>query len=56
MSVLDRVHVAFFNCHQFETMIYIADDIVLARMLPTLGLAFETAMYYHDEGDESDND
>ena len=38
MSIIGRVHAAFFNCHQFDAMTYMADEIVLARMMTTLDL------------------
>ena len=37
-------------------MIYMPDEIILARMMTPLDLEFEKPMYYHDEGYESDND
>ena len=56
MSILGRVHAAFLNCHQFNAMTYMPDEIVLARMMTTLDLEFEKAIHYHNEGYESDND
>ena len=32
------------------------DEVILVRMIVALDLKFEKAMYYHDEGYESDND
>ena len=55
-SILGRVHVAFCNSHQSEAMIYMLDEIILARMITALDLKFEKAMDYHDDGYESDND
>ena len=37
-------------------MIYMPDEIVLARMMTALDLEFEKDMHYHDEGYESDSD
>ena len=37
-------------------MAYMPDEIILARMVTALDLEFERALYYHDEGYESDND
>ena len=37
-------------------MIYMPDEIILARMMTALDLEFEKAMHYYDEGYESDND
>ena len=54
-SILGRVHAAFFNSHQIKEMIYMPDEIVLARIMTALDLEFEKAMHYHDEGYESDN-
>ena len=56
ISILGRVHAAFFNSHQREAMIYMLDNITLARMMTALDLELEKAMHYHDEGYESDND
>ena len=36
-------------------MTYMSYTIVLARIMTTLGLEFEKAMHYHDEGYKSDN-
>ena len=55
-SILGRVHAAFFNHHQFNAMIYLPDEIGLAKMMTTLELESEKAMHYHDEGYQSDND
>ena len=55
-SILERVHVAFFNYYQFNAMTYMPDEIILVRMMTTLHLKFERALHYHDEGYESDND
>ena len=55
-SILGRVHAAFFNCHLFNEMTNMPDEIVLARIMTTLYLEFERALHYHDEGYESDND
>ena len=56
MSILGRVHGAFFKHYQFDAMTYMSDEIVLARMMMALYLEFEKAQHYHDEGYESDND
>ena len=37
-------------------MIYMSDEIILARMMTVLDIEFEKAMHYHDEGYESNND
>ena len=37
-------------------MTYMSEYNVLARMMAALDLEFEKALYYHDEGYESDND
>ena len=50
MSILGRVHAAFFNCHQFDAMTYMPDEVVLASRMTALDLEFEKAMHYHDEG------
>ena len=55
MSILDRVHAAFFNYHQSNEMTHMPDEIVLARIMTTLDLKFEKALHYHDKGYESDN-
>ena len=55
-SILGRVYAAFFNSHQFEAMIYMPDEIVLARIMTALDLAFEKVVDYHDKGYENDND
>ena len=49
MSVLERVHAAFFTSHQMQEMIYIPDESILARMMTVLDLEFEKAMYHHNE-------
>ena len=54
-SVLGRVHAVFFNCHRFDAMTCMLDEIVLARMMTAIDLEFKKAMHYHDEGYESDN-
>ena len=56
MSILGRVHAAFFNYHQFNEVTNMLDEIVLARIMTALDLEFERATHYHDEGYESDND
>ena len=56
ISILGLVHAAFFNCHQFDAMTYMPDEIVLARMVTTLDFEVEKAMHYHDEGYRSHND
>ena len=38
MSILGWVHATFYNCHQFDAMNYMLDDIVLARMMTALDL------------------
>ena len=55
-SILERVDVAFFNYYQFDAMTYIPDEIILAKMMTTLHLKFESGLHYHDEGYESNND
>ena len=55
ISVLGRVHAAFFNSHQMKAMIYMQDEIILARMVTAPDLEIEKAMHYHDEAYESDN-
>ena len=37
-------------------MIYMPDEIILARMMTTLDLEFKRALHYHDEGYESGSD
>ena len=37
-SILQKVHKAFFNYYQFHAMANMPDEIVLARMMTTLGL------------------
>ena len=56
MCFLERIHAAFFTTHQMQEMIYMLDEIILARMIDALDLEFEKAMHYHDEGYESNND
>ena len=56
MSILGRVQAAFFNCHQFNAVTYMPDEIVWARMMTAPDLEFEKPMYYLDEGYERDND
>ena len=56
ISILCRVHAAFFNCNQYDTMAYIPDETGLAKIMTALDLEFEKALYYHDKGYESDND
>ena len=53
--VSGRVHAAFFTRHQIEAMIYMPDEIILARMMTARDLEFEKTMHYHNEGYESDN-
>ena len=55
-SILRRGHAAFFNNHQIEAMIYMPDEIILARMMTSLDLEFEKAMHYYNEGYKSDNE
>ena len=45
-SILGRVHAAFFNSHQAKAMIYMPNEIVLARMMITLDLEFEKKKTY----------
>ena len=47
-SILGRVHAAFFNCHQFDAMTHVPDEIVLARMMTALDFEFNKAIDYHD--------
>ena len=54
-SILGRVHAAFFNSHEIKALIYLPDEIVLARMMTALGLEFKKVRHYHDEGYESNN-
>ena len=56
MLILGRVHAAFFNYHQFNEMIHMSDEIVLARMMTALDLEFKKVLHYHDEGYGIDND
>ena len=37
-----------------EEMIYMPDEIVLARMMAGLDIEFKEAMHYHDEGYDND--
>ena len=37
-------------------MIYLLDEIILAKMMIALDIEFEKAMHYHYEGYEIDND
>ena len=37
-------------------MTHMCDEIVLARIMTALGLEFEKALHYHEEGYESNND
>ena len=46
----------FSTSHHIEDMIYMPDEIILARMMTALDLEFEKAMHYHDEGNASNND
>ena len=41
MSIFGRVHTAFFNCCQYDAMIYMLDEVFLARMMTTLDLKYE---------------
>ena len=50
ISILGRVHATI------KTIIYMPDEIVLARMITVLDIEFKKAMHYHYEGYESDND
>ena len=54
-SILERVHQAFFNYYQFHAMTYMADEIILARMMTAIDFKFERGLHCHDEGYESDN-
>ena len=54
-SILGRVHAVFFNCHQFDAMTYMPNEIVLTRMMTALDLEFKKAIHYHGEGYKSDN-
>ena len=47
---------SIFTSHQIEDMIYMPDEIILARMMTALDLGFEKAMHFHDERYDSDND
>ena len=55
-SILGRVDKAFFNYYQFNTMTYMPDETILARMMTTQDLEFERALHYLDEMYESDNE
>ena len=55
-SIIERVHKAFFNYYQFNSMTYMLDQTILARKMTALDLEFERTLHYHDEGYESDND
>ena len=54
MSILGRVHAAFLTSHQMQEMIYMLDEIILARMMTVLHLELDKPMDYHNEGYESD--
>ena len=56
ISIIGRVHAAFFNCHQFNALTYMPGQIVLARMMTALDLEFEKALHYQNEGFESYKD
>ena len=55
MDVLGRVHTTFFTSHQMQEIIYMPEEIILVRMMTALDLVSEKAMYYHNEGYESNN-
>ena len=55
-SILGRVHAAFFNSHQIDTMIYMLDEIVLARLMTVMDLEFKKAMHCHNKGYKSEYD
>ena len=40
MSILGTVHTAFFNPHQFNAMMYMPGNVMLARMMTALDLEF----------------
>ena len=44
-SIFGRVHATLFNHHQFNAVIYIPDEIVLAGIMTGLDLEFEKAMH-----------
>ena len=48
MSILGRVHGAFYNYHQFNEMTHMSDEIVLVRIMTALDLEFEKALHYPD--------
>ena len=54
-SILERVHEAFLNYHQFHALAYMLDEIILVRMMTALDLEFDRAIDYHDGGYKSDN-
>ena len=56
MSVLGRVHGAFFNYYQFNEMTNKPDETKFTRIMPSLDLEFERDLHYHEEGYESYND
>ena len=56
MSILGRVHAAFFTNHQMSEMFFILDEIILGRMMTALDLEFEKAVHYHDKGYDSDSE
>ena len=56
MAICREVHAAFFISHQMQEMIYMPDEIILARMMTAVDLEFEKAVHYHNEGYESDSD
>ena len=55
LSVLGRVHVAFFDDHQMEEMSFMPDEIISSRMIAALDLEFEKTLHYHDERYECNN-
>ena len=55
-SLPGRVHAAFISSHQMKAMIYMPDEIILAKMMTALDLEFDKAIHYHNEGYEGDND
>ena len=55
-SILEKVHKTVFNYYQFNAMANIPGEIILARMMTSLGLEFERALHYYGKGYESDND
>ena len=56
ISILERVHKAFFNSHQFHAMDYMPEEIILARVMTALDLEFRRTLHYHNEGYYSNND